>query len=131
MSELLEKFEGGGGQRYEEKGSDIEVNSGKIENEKSKIQDLKSNIKKNSTLTSTFSMFETARFGNKSKKQENNSTYSQVDKNRISNGLKSCDWPTGIVNHILSTNRKPALLKRKRDTDSDYCETKKQQRGSN
>ena len=31
VSELLEKFEGGGGQRYEEKGSEIEVNSGKSE----------------------------------------------------------------------------------------------------
>ena len=139
VSELLEKFEGGGGQRCEENRSEIEVNSrkSKIVNEKSKVQTLKplkSNIEKDSTLSTTFSMFDSARFGNKITKNENNSTYSQVDTDRISNGLKSCDWPTVIVNQILSTNRKPALasqLKRKREAEQDFRDTKKRRRGSN
>ena len=86
----------------------------------------KSNIKKGSIgktigKQSSSATFETARFGNKMNKNENNSTHSQFDMIRLSNGLESCDWPAGIANHILSTNRKPELLKRKRETDLDYC----------
>ena len=70
VSELLEKFEGGGGQEHEKlsSGSEIEVKIGR----------------NNSSLS-----FETARFGKIMKKNESNSTYSQVVGSRISNGLKS------------------------------------------